>query len=232
MSFVDWIDRHDSEDNPLIPAATVVIIRDGSDGLETLMMRRNSRLSFAEGMWVFPGGRIDDTDAEPGDDPHTIARRAAVRECKEEADLDVDPEILGHYAHWLPPVQAPKRFSTWFFIAPAPTGAVKVDDGEITEHAWWSPVAALERAHDQRIEVLPPTWITLFDLQQFDSVAATMDAVRDRGPRAYATQMVRLPGGVAAAWDGDAAYESGQHDAPGPRHRLDMSEPTWRFEFG
>ena len=31
----------------------------GDAGLETLMLRRNSKLEFAGGMWVWPGGRID-----------------------------------------------------------------------------------------------------------------------------------------------------------------------------
>jgi len=36
---------------PPIPAATVVLIRDGENGLETVMLRRNSRGMFG-GMWV------------------------------------------------------------------------------------------------------------------------------------------------------------------------------------
>ena len=39
-------------------AATVVLLRDGAGGLETLLLRRNSRIAFG-GMWVFPGGRVD-----------------------------------------------------------------------------------------------------------------------------------------------------------------------------
>ena len=44
-------------------AATVVLLRDGSDGLETLMLRKNSKIAFG-GMWVFPGGRVDPGDRE------------------------------------------------------------------------------------------------------------------------------------------------------------------------
>ena len=122
-------------------------------------------------MWVFPGGRIDDGDHPPtGPDEAAAARAAAVREAAEEGDLAIDIDSLVHYAHWVPPVQAPKRFSTWFFLAPAPEGAVTVDDGEITDHAWWHPEHALERHCDQRIEILPPTWMTLHDLRHFDTV--------------------------------------------------------------
>ncbi|MDH3995153.1 MAG: NUDIX hydrolase, partial [Gammaproteobacteria bacterium] len=33
------------------PAATVVLIRDGAGGLETLMLKRNKALLFAGGVW-------------------------------------------------------------------------------------------------------------------------------------------------------------------------------------
>jgi 8-oxo-dGTP pyrophosphatase MutT (NUDIX family) len=52
----------DDELPPAIPAATVVLLRDAAGGLETLMLRRNSKLAFAGGAWVFPGGRIDPED--------------------------------------------------------------------------------------------------------------------------------------------------------------------------
>jgi len=42
-------------------ATTVVLLRDAG-GLETFLMRRVSTMAFAAGMYVFPGGRIDDAD--------------------------------------------------------------------------------------------------------------------------------------------------------------------------
>ena len=44
-----------------VAAATVILLRDTDTGLETLMLRRNSKIAFG-GMWVFPGGRVDDED--------------------------------------------------------------------------------------------------------------------------------------------------------------------------
>ena len=216
---------------PLIPAATVILLRDGDDGLETLLMRRNSKLSFAEGMWVFPGGRIDDDDHPDDGDHHQAARHAAVREAKEEGDLTIDLDGLLYYSHWLPPVQSPKRFSTWFFVAEAPTGDVTVDQGEILEHAWWQPGHALDRAADRRIEILPPTWMTLNDLSQFGSGGRTASPrTAERGPLAFATRIIKTPDGPAATWEEDAAYDNGAHDTPGERHRLVMAEGPWRLE--
>ena len=51
---------------PIKAAATVMMVRDkilgGSEGLEVFMLRRTGRASFAAGMYVFPGGRVDDVD--------------------------------------------------------------------------------------------------------------------------------------------------------------------------
>lgn len=48
---------------PLRPAATVMLIRDHPiDGLEVFMLQRTLKAAFASGMYVFPGGRVDDVD--------------------------------------------------------------------------------------------------------------------------------------------------------------------------
>jgi recombination protein RecT len=50
------------ESAPVRPAATVLLLRDTSAGLEVLMTRRSPTASFAPGAYVFPGGGIDDSD--------------------------------------------------------------------------------------------------------------------------------------------------------------------------
>ena len=44
-------------------AATVLLLREFEGELEVLMMRRGTGLAFMAGMWVFPGGRVDASDA-------------------------------------------------------------------------------------------------------------------------------------------------------------------------
>ncbi len=44
------------------PAATVLLLRDGPDGLEVFMVRRSQHMGFAGGSHVFPGGRVEATD--------------------------------------------------------------------------------------------------------------------------------------------------------------------------
>jgi 8-oxo-dGTP pyrophosphatase MutT (NUDIX family) len=213
------------------PAATVVLVRDTQAGLETLMLHRNSKLAFG-GMWVFPGGRIDDVDVEGAPDAEAAARRAAVREAHEEAGLVVAADDLAWFAHWTPPVGsgAPRRYATWFFVAPAPEGVVTIDDGEIHDSAWMAPAEAIARRDAGEIELAPPTWMTLWYLATFDSVRTLMADAHAREPEFYETHVGRGAGGLATLWHGDAGYETGDADAPGPRHRLWIRDDGWRFE--
>lgn len=77
------------------PAATVMVLRDGDDGVEVLMLRRSQKASFFPHAWVFPGGRVDAADAlvatrgqidDLPEDGRPFAV-AAVRECFEESGV-------------------------------------------------------------------------------------------------------------------------------------------------
>ncbi|MEK9896143.1 MAG: NUDIX domain-containing protein, partial [Burkholderiaceae bacterium] len=80
----------------LRPAATVLLLRDGSHGLQVLMTRRSMEASFAPGAYVFPGGAVDPQDHEAATTagfrrehaPHwKAAALAAIRECYEELGI-------------------------------------------------------------------------------------------------------------------------------------------------
>jgi 8-oxo-dGTP pyrophosphatase MutT (NUDIX family) len=93
-------------------AATVVLLRDGHDGLQACLLRRSTKMDFAAGMYVFPGGSVDPADADArvrlaGPPVHEWTTRlecrdddsarsllcAAVRETFEESGvLLVDPD--------------------------------------------------------------------------------------------------------------------------------------------
>ncbi len=224
----------DDEPAPDIPAATVVPLRDGPDGLETLMLRRNADLAFAGGAWVWPGGRIDPGDYDPDrpDDLLLAARRAAVREAAEEADLLVDADDFVWFSHWTPPAVAPKRFITWFFAVAAPSGGestVTIDMGEIHEHRWIRPSDAMTLRDKGEIDLTPPTWITLEHLVRFDTVDATLTSMRADEPEYFATRFAPIEGGLVCFYNGDAGYESEDPDAVGGRHRLTMLD-AWVYE--
>ena len=97
--------EEDPSDVPVLPAATVMLVDDRPD-FQVYMMERNAATVFAGGMWVFPGGRVDDTD-DPASFAHISVHRddaeasrimglqrgglayyiAAIREAFEEAGI-------------------------------------------------------------------------------------------------------------------------------------------------
>jgi 8-oxo-dGTP pyrophosphatase MutT (NUDIX family) len=80
------------ESVPIKPAATVMLLRDGDDGVEVFMLRRTTAAVFASGMYVFPGGKVDAADGE-GDEAFVAA---AIRECFEEAGVLLAVDDQGH----------------------------------------------------------------------------------------------------------------------------------------
>ncbi len=91
-------------ERPARPAATLVVVRDGSAGIEVLLSRRTQSTDQFSGAWVFPGGIVDAGDRVAhahcvGLDDATASTRlglesggldyyvAAVRECFEESGL-------------------------------------------------------------------------------------------------------------------------------------------------
>jgi 8-oxo-dGTP pyrophosphatase MutT (NUDIX family) len=215
-----------------IPAATVVLVRDGDDGLEMLLLQRGETRAFG-GMWVFPGGRVDPEDypRSDRDDLAAATRTAAVRESAEEVGLSVDRDALVSLSRWLPPPIAPKRFDTYFFLAPAPDGTVVVDGGEIHHHEWWTPAEVIRRHATGEIALAPPTWVTVHQLGEHATVAAALADAAGRDPVPFfETHMARQEGRLLSMWSGDAGYDTEDPDAPGPRHRLYMDEGGWTYE--
>ena len=217
---------------PAIPAATLTLLRDSADGVEVLMLRKTSEIRFG-GMWVFPGGRVDPEDHAPGGDQTMAARRAAAREAREEAGIEVDPDEFVWFSHWTPPPITPKRFTTWFFAARAQGhhAEIIIDGGEIDDHQWINPARALTRHAAGEIDLVPPTWMTLHQLSARDSVAALLDLLRSLPPRVYVTHLGKSPeGDRVALWEGDAGYAAWDAGIPGPRHRLIMAKSGFVFE--
>ena len=199
------------------------------------MLHKNSKIAFG-GMWVFPGGRIDDADEVLDEDGRpdelATAAAAAVREAAEEASVTVDPDKMVWFARWVPPPVMPKRFATFFFAArlEGDAGSVAIDDGEITDHEWMRPADAMARRDTGTIELAPPTWMTLNQLAAYTDVAGALAEMLAAEPAFYETHMARTDNGPVAMWEGDCGYETTDPTMPGARHRLTMVEDRYRFE--
>ena len=223
-----------------IPSATVVLLREMNQGIEVLLLKRNSKIAYG-GAWVFPGGKIDASDYEPenkgvatadnnssspldkalhNSKMLSAAQNAACRETIEEAGLHIDRDQLVLYAHWTTPVVRPKRFSTWFFLVPANKHEVTIDGGEIHDHSWRSPSDALKAHQAGEIELIPPTYLALLELASYSSVSDVMSTFSKKSPQAFEPRIEILPDGFCHLYEEDAGYEETKHDTEGARHRL------------
>lgn len=205
-------------------AATVVLLRDGADGLEVLLLERpHDRGSFA-GAWVFPGGAVDPEDAAGSDE--ASARVAAVREVEEETGLVVSVSDLVTVSRWTPPAGIPKRMQTWFFYAPAVSGPVTLHPDEAIAFQWIRPADALARHTAGELRLFPPTWVTLHGLLDDATVDDALATARATDLAEFVTRFA----GKTVLWNPDVAYDDDALlDADGPRHRLDTATLPWVY---
>ena len=215
---------------PAIPSGTVAILRDrDGGGLEVLMVRRapDERDTFS-GMWVFPGGAVEESDEAAHVGELAVAQVAAVRETLEEAGIALSPTSLQALDRWEPePRSGPhRRYSAWIFLAPATEGTVTVDGTEIHAHDWLPPAEVLARHAAGEMRIAPPTWVTLLKLSDHASVDAAMTWARGRTSDDYRSRMSQVDEEMIITWYGDEL-----HDGPeGGRHRLWMTPGGWRYE--
>ncbi|MFK0401549.1 NUDIX hydrolase [Microbacterium sp. NPDC090225] len=177
-------------------AGTAVLVRDSTGGVEVLMIRRPERGSFADA-WVFPGGKVEQSDRREGSEEIDDARRAAIRETREEVGLEID--ALGALSQWHPPAEAPTRIRTWFFVAPAPDATPVPSPDEVVAYAWTTPAAALERHAREEWTLFPPTWMTLHALTAATDTASMLAA--SSPPALFRTRVIPTDAGHDFAWD-------------------------------
>ena len=163
-------------------AASIVLLRRGGKhsqrALEVLMLRRSEEAKFMPGVWVFPGGSLDEADgaAEAG------LRACAMRELAEEAGIELDAgEELVPFTRWITPEVTATRFDAWFFLALAPAHTPPRPDGvETTEARWFEPGAALAAQEAGELVLSFPTQTQLRWLAEFRTSDEAMASYRKR----------------------------------------------------
>jgi len=163
------------------PAASVVLLRRGGKhaqrALEVLLLKRTERAKFMPGVWVFPGGAVD--EGEGADEAGFKA--CAVRELEEEAGIALPPEEeLVLFSRWITPEVVSRRFDAWFFLALAPAHTPpRPDMVETTEAAWFEPATALEAQAAGELVLAFPTIKQLESLLPFATADEALAAHRE-----------------------------------------------------
>lgn len=198
-----------ASESSLPVAGTAVLLRPATTGFEVLLTRRPDRGSFADA-WVFPGGKVEPGDRREGEGDVEDARRAAIRETFEEVGLAVDDLVV--LSEWQPPIEAPTRIRTWFFLAEAPDAEPVPSADEVAEIAWVAPSEALARHGAGEWMLYPPTWITLHQLSAFTDAAAALAS-----------------GGTAQLFQTRVLGTGAERAFGWAQGRLDAGARPWRF---
>ncbi len=189
------------EVRPARPAASVMVLRDGEEGPEVLLVQRNPEARFMGGAWVFPGGAVHPEDAGPA--------AAATRELAEEAGVSIDDHgSLIEFSRWITPAEVEIRFDTWFFVVGSPPGAEGVCDGqECVGLRWLTPAAALDAYGRDELLLVFPTIKHLQQLAEFESVAQALEQAGQRKVQPVQPRVL-VEGGVArVVLPGEPGYE-------------------------
>ena len=170
-------------------AASLIAVRDGSDGPEVLVIERTLDHRFLPGYVAFPGGAVDPADTALAErwfgNAEEASRAAAVRELVEEVGLAVTREaILGvdrdrplaridhapprvarlpEVARWIAPERVPVRFDARYYAARTDGAADPTPDGVEAARAWWASPRELIGAWESRELLL--YWPTHFTMK-------------------------------------------------------------------
>ena len=188
------------------PAATVLLLRGGSEALEILLIKRNPAARFMGGAWVFPGGAVDTTEGE-GDVAH---RAAAVRELEEEAAVTIDdPSSLVPWSRWITPAEVKIRFDTWFFLAPLPEGhpEPRIDEEEAVDMGWFTPQGALDAFSRDEILLVFPTIKTLEQLAPFAAAEELLAYARGKTVEPVTPKVIVGEGSARVVLPGEPGYD-------------------------
>ena len=168
-----------------------------------------------------PASVVADTTDLAGARTALVARELSLAEFLAAHDLVLRADLLRPWANWLTPREELRRYDTRFFLAELPAG--QRADGVTSEadHAGWRrPAEALDDWRAGRCGLLPPTWMTLSDLAEFDSVAAAMAA--DRRIDKVMPKVIREHGVLRVILPGDPRYgDAAAHLDAQPGDRLE-----------
>jgi 8-oxo-dGTP pyrophosphatase MutT (NUDIX family) len=132
-----------------------------------------------------------------------------------EAGLVLRADLLRPWSNWVTPEEEKRRFDARFFLARVPAG--QRPDGATSEAAdtrWDHPSRTLDQWKAGELGLLPPTWTTLAELEDCDSVADAMS--RERTIEKLMPRVVRDGGVLRVVLPGDPGYDTASsHLDPG-----------------
>jgi hypothetical protein len=121
------------------------------------------------------------------------------------------------FAHWITPVESPRRFETHFFLVAAPEGHAAVHDGrEAVRSLWTTPHGLIAEAEAGRQVLVPATRLNLEMLGESRTVADAMAAARSRRIVSVTPVLSKAEGGMRISIPPEAGYRITEVFIPRP----------------
>src|SRR4051812_18059416 len=118
------------------------------------------------------------------------ARELALTDFLERRGLVLRTDLLGAWRAWLTPEFEPRRYRTWFFVADLPAGQRTRDVSTESDQVTWLPaMQAVRDVEEERMLMLPPTYLTCLEVGQYADPAGVLDAARDRSVEMFTPEV-------------------------------------------
>lgn len=147
------------------------------------------------------------------------AHRRGLAEVLDAAGLALRADLLHAWARWITPPGQPRRYDTMFLVAQVPDGQeADAHTTEAVEATWWHPSEALERWQAGEMQLMPPTFRTLQEIDECPDAAAVLAAAHAREIRPLIPRVRRENGTIVVLLPGDPGFdEAADHLVPGGR---------------
>jgi len=130
----------------------------------------------------------------------------------QDGGLGLSISKLGRWHHWITPELMPRRFDTYFFVAPVGQDQrCRPDNHETVHGTWANPLKALTENDQGTLPLSPPTLVTLHQLLPFADLDTLVAEARHRAwPAPIMPRLWPLDDGalIIEPWDPDYTRES------------------------
>ena len=108
-----------------------------------------------------------------------LGRAPDFNELLTAGEIELATDLLVPFAHWITPKLRPRRFDTYFYLAPAPTQQeARHDGGEAVDSVWVRPAAAAQDGAEKRVKMIFATRFNLLKLARSADREAAFAAAR------------------------------------------------------
>jgi 8-oxo-dGTP pyrophosphatase MutT (NUDIX family) len=125
-----------------------------------------------------------------------------------EGKLELATDLLVSFAHWITPKIRPRRFDTYFFLAPAPEAQEALHDGqEAVDSVWVAPAAAAADGDAKRVKMIFATRFNLLKLARSATRDAAFAAARAAKIVTCCPEYKETPQGLVWSIPAEAGYD-------------------------